>query len=224
MSAEDDSACAQFESPSALDKDKEGCPLLSSPVIHLIPGVGAHKLEKLRPEHLEQLYKQMQEDGKAAGTAHQAHRIICTALNEAVRRGYLARNPAVLAKAPRLDEPEVKPYSVEEVKRLLAEAVKLPQNSARWAVALALGLRQGEVRGLMWEDVDLDNAVIHVRRGRLQPKYFHGCGDICGRSPGYCRDRRQVRADTADTKSRSGRRTIGLPAELESLLRQHHME
>lgn len=70
---------------------------------HLIPGVGAHRIEKkLEPENLETLYRQMMRAGSAAGTAHQAHRTIRTALNEAVRRGHLIRNPATLAKPPSL--------------------------------------------------------------------------------------------------------------------------
>jgi integrase len=190
---------------------------------HLNPGVGAHRLEKLQPEHLERLYKKMQSNGSAAGTAHQAHRTIRTALNEAVRRGYLVRNPATLAKAPRLEEEEIEPYSVEEVQRLLLQ-VKDRRNSARWAVALALGLRQGEVLGLKWSDIDLKNGTLRVRRGRLRPKYAHGCEDDCGRKAGYCPERRQIRPDTDDTKSRAGRRTVGLPEELVKLLRSHKEE
>src|SRR5205814_9247627 len=121
---------------------------------HLIPGVDPHRLEKLQPEHLERFYVKMQRNGSAAGTAHQAHRTIRTALNEAVRRGHLVRNPASLAKAPRLKDEEIEPYDVEEVRRLLAEA-RQRRNSARWAIALALGLRQGEALGLKWSDVDL---------------------------------------------------------------------
>ncbi len=190
---------------------------------HLIPGVGAHRLEKLLPEHLERLYAKMQENGSSAGTAHQAHRTIRTALNEAVRRGYLSRNPATLAKAPRLTEEEIEPYSVEEVQRLLL-AVGERRNHARWAVALALGLRQGEALGLKWNDIDLGKGTLRVRRGRLRPKYAHGCADPCGKKPGYCPQRRQTRSDTDDTKSRAGRRTIGLPAELGKLLLQHQAE
>lgn len=190
---------------------------------HLIPGVGAHRLDKLEPEHLERLYARMQEQGSAAGTAHQAHRTIRTALNEAVRRGYLTRNPAVLAKAPRLAEKEIEPYSVEEVRRFLIEAGKRC-NSARWAVALALGLRQGEVLGLQWDDLDLSKGTLRVRRGRLRPTYAHGCDGKCGRKAGYCPERTTTRADTSDTKSRAGRRTVGLPDELVRLLRQHRQE
>ena len=83
--------------------------------VHLVPGLGKHRLDRLEPEHLEKLYVRMMKSGSAPATAHQAHRTIRTALNEAVRRGHLARNPAMLAKAPRLRDTEVEPYSVDDV-------------------------------------------------------------------------------------------------------------
>ncbi|MFD6803634.1 tyrosine-type recombinase/integrase [Streptomyces cyaneofuscatus] len=190
---------------------------------HLIPGLGAHRLEKLEPEHLERFYKKMQETGSAAGTAHQVHRTLRAALNEAVRRGHSIRNPATIAKAPRLEEDEVEPYSVEEVQRLLAEAGK-HRNTARWVIALALGLRQGEVLGMQWTDVDFELGVIRVRRGRLRPRYEHGCGNRCGRKPGFCPQKINVRRETKSVKSRAGQRPIGVPDELVDLLRRHKEE
>jgi len=187
---------------------------------HLIPGLGAHRLEKLEPEHLERFYKKMQDNGSSAGTAHQVHRTVRTALNEAVRRRHLNVNPARIAKAPRLEEEEVEPYSVEEIQSLLEEADK-QRNAAHWVIALALGLRQGEVLGLKWTDVDLDLGVLVVHRGRLRPRYKHGCGDRCGRKPGYCPQKINIRRETKDTKSRAGRRPIGVPDPLVKLLAQH---
>ncbi|MFF4605763.1 tyrosine-type recombinase/integrase [Streptomyces sp. NPDC001339] len=187
---------------------------------HLIPGLGAHRLEKLEPEHLERFYQKMQANGSAAGTAHQAHRTVNTALNEAVRRRHLSINPASIAKAPKVEEEEVEPYSVEEVQRLLIEAGK-HRNTARWVIALALGLRQGEVLGLRWEDVDFEAGVLLVRRNRLRPRYKHGCGDKCGRKPGYCPQKINTRRETKDTKTRAGKRTIGIPEQLLTLLRRH---
>ncbi|MCF3143506.1 tyrosine-type recombinase/integrase [Streptomyces platensis] len=187
---------------------------------HLIPGLGAHRLEKLEPEHLERFYQKMRANGSAAGTAHQAHRTVNTALNEAVRRRHLTTNPASIAKAPKFEEEEVEPYSLEEVQRLLAEATRV-RNTARWVIALALGLRQGEVLGLKWEDVDFEVGVILVRRGRLRPRYKHGCGDKCGRKPGYCPQKINVRRETKDTKTRAGKRPIGVPQELLRLLKRH---
>lgn len=118
---------------------------------HVIPAIGAHRLDRLEPEHLETLYAAMLDAGRAPATARQVHRTVRTALNEAVRRRHLRRNPAALAKPPRLPEWEIEPLSVDEVRQLLDTAGRR-RNAARWAVALALGLRQGEALGLRWSD------------------------------------------------------------------------
>ncbi|MEU5078117.1 MULTISPECIES: tyrosine-type recombinase/integrase [Streptomyces] len=196
--------------------------------VHLVPGIGKHRLDRLEPEHLESLYRRMQANGqRKAGTAHQAHRTARTALGEAVRRGYAAKNAAALAKPPRMeeDETEVEPYSLHEIKRLLVEA-RRHRNSARWMLALALGLRQGETLGLRWCDVDLENEYLKLRRNRLRPRYEHGCAETapCGRKAGYCPDRVQVRRETKNTKSRAGRRVVPLPGPLIVMLRSHAEE
>lgn len=182
--------------------------------------IGAHWLDKLQADHLEKLYAKMIRDGKAPGTAHHVHRTVRNALNEAKRRGYITQNPALVAKAPKLSSDEAEPYTVAEVRRLLA-LVADRRNGPRWVVALALGLRQGEVLALKWEHVDLDTGLIRVRRNRLRPKYEHGCGGTCGRKAGYCPERKQTRPDTGPTKSRAGRRVVGLPDPLTVLLKVH---
>ncbi|MFE5900004.1 tyrosine-type recombinase/integrase [Streptomyces sp. NPDC056488] len=188
---------------------------------HLIPGLGAHRLDRLKPEHIEAFYAKMQANGSKSATAHQAHRTLRTSLNEAVRRGHLGRNPVQLAKAPKTGEYDVEPYSVQEVQRLLKAAAR-HRNSARWAVALALGLRQGEVLGLRWEDVDLDGGFLVVRRSRHRPQYAHGCVEPCGRkAAGYCPQRVRTNPELAPTKSRAGRRAVGLPEQLVDLFKAH---
>lgn len=98
------------------------------------------------------------------------------------------------------------------------------RNGARWAVALALGLRQGEALGLKWSDVDLDAGILIVRRARLRPRWRHGCDGSCGQQHGgRCPQRIPERTETAETKSRAGRRTVGLPDQLVLLLRQHRV-
>ncbi|WP_329367835.1 tyrosine-type recombinase/integrase [Streptomyces sp. NBC_01483] len=187
---------------------------------HLIPGLGAHRLDKLKPEHIETFYSKMQANGSKPATAHQVHRTFRAALNEAVRRGHLGKNPVLLAKAPKVGEYEVEPYTVQEVQRLL-KAADRHRNSARWAVALALGLRQGEVLGLKWEDIDLDGGFLVVRRSRHRPQFAHGCAEPCGRKAGYCPQKRRSNPETSTTKSRAGRRAVGLPEQLADLLRAH---
>jgi integrase len=95
-------------------------------------------------------------------------------------------------------------------------------NSARWAIALALGLRQGEALGLKWSDVDLEAGSLVVRRSRQRPRWRHGCNGTCGRKmAGHCPNRIALRSETAETKSRAGRRVVGLPDELVKLLDRH---
>lgn len=194
---------------------------------HLIPGIGKHRLTALQPEHLERLYVGLLATTTNRGTltrpatAHQVHRTVRTALNEAVRRGYVSKNPALLARTPRIEDEEIVPYTVEEVKQLFAAAAQ-SRNGARWVIALALGLRQGEALGLKWSDVDWQTHTLTVSRTRLRPTYAHGCGGTCThRRAGDCPDRIKTRPDTDSTKSKAGRRLIGLPAELVDLLRTH---
>lgn len=198
---------------------------------HLIPGLGKHRLDKLTPEHLDRFYRKMLSEPmpktgrkRKPATVHQVHRTARAAFEQAQRRGHISSNPASLAKAPRVAEEEVEPYTVEEIQRLLV-ATGDRRNSTRWAMALALGFRQGEALGLKWADVDLDKGTVRIRRSRLRPKYKHGCDGECGKKyPGYCPDRKPIRPDTDDTKSRAGRRTVGLPPELVRLLAAHRVE
>jgi integrase len=144
-----------------------------------------------------------------------------TALNEAVRLGHIARTPGQLAKPPRLAEVEVEPLSVDDVRQLLAAPLDR-RNGARFALALALGLRKGEALGLQWRDVDLDAGTLVVRRALQRRPWRHGCGGSCGRKRGAdCPDRHGGGLVEVEVKSRAGRRGVGLPDPLVDLLRTH---
>ena len=80
-----------------------------------------------------------------------------------MRRQRLLTNPAALARPPRVERSEIEPLTADECREVLA-ASRGRLNAARWSVALALGLRQGEALGLMWDDIDLDAGVLRVRR------------------------------------------------------------
>jgi integrase len=132
----------------------------SSVYNHLIPGVGAHRLDKLSPEHLERLYAKLQQPkdkggkGLAAATVHLAHRTLRVALGEAMRRNRIVENVAKVAKPPRVDEDEIVPFTMDEARRILDTAAHV-RNGARFVVALTLGLRRGEALGLKWSDIDI---------------------------------------------------------------------
>src|SRR3954447_25184483 len=155
--------------------------------------LGHHRLDKLQPEHLEAFYALLEAEGLSSTTALLHHRVVSRALKVAMQRGRVARNVATLVDAPTARREEVKPLTAGEAKRLLQVAEDLP-NGARWSVALALGLRQGEALGLMWDVVDLDAGTLTVRRALQRQK---GKGLVL-----------------VEPKSRAGRRTVGLPDQL----------
>jgi integrase len=219
---------------------------------HLVPGLGAHRIDKLEPEHVEKLYGRMIRSGLAAGTVHHAHRTLRASLSEAVKRKHAALNVAMVAKPPRLDDEEIEPLTIEEARRLLAVASK-QRNAARWAVALTLGLRQGEALGLRWPLVDLTARKLRVRHGLQRRTWQHGCGDPhqcgtryhkttpcktscrrhklacptpcptdCTAHARWCPQRQGGGLVLDDVKSKAGRRTIALPAPLLDLLCAHH--
>jgi len=98
---------------------------------HLIPNLGAHRLNKIEPEHFERLYAKMLRDGLKPGTAHQIHRTARAAFREARKRRKITENPFDVVKAPRVDEQEVEPFEVEEIQALMGAALTRRNGAAR---------------------------------------------------------------------------------------------
>jgi integrase len=132
--------------------------------MHISPGIGRHRLNRLQPEHLEHFYSDLLEEGLSAATVLRAHRIISRALKVAMQRGRVHRNVAMLVDPPAQRRSEAATaLDLDESRAVLAAAAGL-RNSARWTVALALGLRQSEALALQWRDIDLLNNSLSVRR------------------------------------------------------------
>lgn len=167
---------------------------------HLIPSLGAHRLDRLRPEHVEKFYSACESEGMAPSYVLQMHRILSRALKVAHQRGRVARNVCELVDAPSVIREEVQPLTQEDARGILRAAAGR-RNSARWSVALALGLRQGEALGLLWDYVDLDAGMVRVR---WQLQRLAGRGLVL-----------------VEPKSRASRRTLALPRQLVDALRLH---
>ena len=196
---------------------------------HLIPEIGAHRIDKLRPEHLESMYRRLTDKigkhGKKLkpATIHQAHRTVRTALGEAVRRGHILSNPAQIARPPRIPEEEIIPFTKEEAKQIL-KACDTHRNGTRFVIALTLGLRKGEALGLQWRDIDLEARTLIVRRQIQRVPWQHGCPDEdpCGRQyAGHCPQKHGGGALAREVKSRAGRRALALPLALVDALKRH---
>lgn len=125
---------------------------------HIIPGLGHHRLPRLREHHVQHWLDQ---DAGAPRTVHHHRAVLRRALNVAVRRRYIDRNPALAVDLPDASWNGAKPLNLDEAKRLL-EATKGDRLHALWRLALDTGLRQSEILGLGWDDVDLDAGVVAV--------------------------------------------------------------
>lgn len=183
------------------------------------------RLTRLTPEHLESVYEALAERGVTATSVQGAHRTFRSCFGEAVRRGKLERNPATAARPGRGDEREIEPLTLVEAQALLEAAIK-KRNSARWQLALALGLRQGEVLGLQWDDVDLETGRIRIRRALQAGRWKHGCGDAkdCGVSAARCPKRHGGGLTVVAPKSKRAVRQLVLPGPLIAALKAHKSE
>ena len=189
---------------------------------HINPAIGRHRLDSLEPEHIEHLYAVLLAKGLNPGSVHHVRRTLNKALNDAIRRRRLPRNPVSLAHTPRYDPPEFEPLTVDEARRILAAAEDEP-NGVAFMLAISLGLRRGEVLGLSWPDVDLEAGRLNVRRQLERRNWRHGCADPdrCDERPSRCPERVDGGLVLAELKTKQSRRTLPLPPPLLVALRKH---
>ncbi|SNX61868.1 site-specific recombinase XerD [Streptomyces sp. TLI_55] len=167
--------------------------------LYLIPLLGAKRLESLGVADVRRFLVRLEKQTTAA-TAKESHRVLRSALSSACREELITRNVAKLVESPRTDNRELKPWSLDETLDFLAASRKDPLYAA-FVLAIAMGLRRGEIVGLRWSDLDLDNRVLYVRQQTQR--------------------RRGVLYDD-DPKSRR-RRAVPLPALCIAPLRWHRM-
>ncbi|WP_426243781.1 tyrosine-type recombinase/integrase [Nocardioides sp. LHG3406-4] len=182
---------------------------------YLIPLLGHIRLDKLDPDDIEAAWHHLAEIGNPMKgpdatpldptTVHWAHTILSRMLRLAMQKRMLAANPAGpdAMDAPAKSDKEVVPLPTEDWRKVLAAAVGT-WNAARWTVALAMGLRQGEALALRWEDIDLDGGSLRVRQTVFRLK---GKGLVFG-----------------PPKTERSKREVALPAPLVAELRKHRRE
>ncbi|MFC9258646.1 tyrosine-type recombinase/integrase [Streptomyces hydrogenans] len=167
--------------------------------LYLVPGIGSKRLESLSVADVRRFLVQLEKKTTAA-TAKESHRVLRTALTAACREELISRNVASLVEPPRPKARELSPWSLDETLDFLAASRRDPLY-ATFVLAIAMGLRRGELVGLRWADIDLDKRVLYVRQQTQR--------------------RRGVLYDD-DPKGRR-RRTVPLPAMCIAPLRWHRM-
>lgn len=173
---------------------------------HIIPHIGYILLQQLKPLHVQKLYHDLLENGRSDGKGGLSarsvlyiHRNLHEALEHAVRLQLVPRNVASLVTLPRAKQYKSEVYSPEELSNLLKVSqgtdMELPI-----VLAATLGLRRGEILGLLWSDIDLAEKKLSVCHNRVPTRQ----GSI-NKAP----------------KSASSSRTIELPDGVIPILKTH---
>lgn len=169
--------------------------------LHIAPELGSLPLASLTPQHLQRMYAKKLESGLSPATVNLIHIVLYGALKQARKWGLVGRNVAEDARPParaRLDGTD-KALTAPQVARLL-DAMAGHRYEPLWRTLLATGLRFGEAAALRWEDVDLEDRAIAVKR-------------TLTRVPGG--------SAFTPPKTARGRRIIPLPAAAAATLQAH---
>jgi integrase len=159
--------------------------------LHISPALGRIALKSLSAAHVQGFYRDRLDSGLSPTTVQKIHAVLHKALDQAASWSLVPRNPTESVKAPRPAPEEIRPLNREQAKALL-ETARRERFEALYVLAVTTGLRQGELLGLKWEDVDLENSLIRVRRTLIRHR-----GRLLLGEPKTKRSRRTVRLTEA---------------------------
>ena len=167
------------------------------------PHIGPKRLVELRPEHVLQMLRELERQGLSANTRRQARSVLRRALSDAVRYDVIGRNVAEFVKAPPKTSTKSKEvFTIEETRRLI-DAARGEGTELAILIALTLGARRGEILGLKWADIDLDEGTVDIQR-TLKRRNHHGLV-------------------LDEPKTASGRRKLPLTQALTASIRSHRL-
>ncbi len=169
---------------------------------HIKPHLSGVPLQKLAVIHIQGLYSAMARDGKSAETIRLTHAVLRRALKQGVRWRLIPYNVCADVDRPRVAKADIAPLNAEQVAKFL-KVTEHDRHSALFTLAIAAGMRSGELFGLQWPDVDLKAGVIMVTHTltELQGKLF-----------------------LTEPKAAKGRRCINLPAVAIEALKKHRKQ
>jgi len=140
----------------------------------LLPAFGNAKLNQLNLERINRYYAKLTAERRGTRTIRLIHSVLHSALEHALRIGLISKNPSSGAILPRKQNREMKIFNEEQVSVFLI-AAESSRFKLIYRIALATGMRQSEILGLKWEDVDWIKSAITVQR---QAQFVNGSGIV----------------------------------------------
>jgi integrase len=144
------------------------------------------------------LYREKLDSGLSSATVRKMHSILRKALKQAVLDGLIPRNACDAVKPPKVERKEIKPLDREQAKTLL-EAASGDRLEALYVLAVHTGMREGELLGLKWEDVDLERGLLRLRYALVREGGKVVLGDL--KTP---KSRRSIRLTAVATNALRG--------------------
>lgn len=136
---------------------------------YILEELGYIKLEDLKPMHLQSFYTNCSKKGLSNKTILYFHRIIHCALKQAMKWQFITRNVADC-----VDTPKPKKYNALFLNDAeVSDLIKAITNTDLYIpvmIAISTGMRRGEILGLIWDNVDLDNGTIKVTQALYPTK------------------------------------------------------
>jgi integrase len=142
---------------------------------HLLPHLGHVPVAKLTAADIDDVYAYLLRRGSrddrplSPATVHRVHVVLHRALGQAVRWEWIWLNPAALASPPRVEPADIRPPSVEQIRRLLAVVRAEDVDFFTYLhLAVMTGARRGQLLALRWSDVNFDHAAIGFARALVE--------------------------------------------------------
>lgn len=161
----------------------EGC------IGKLKAGLGTIKASELTALQIDGFLRELEATDSARGR-QMLFGTLRTAYRWAVKKNLVVRSPVDRADPVKVEAPEIRAWSKDEVRTFLASVDNVDRYAALWTLALSSGMRQGEMLALSWSDVDLAGKRVKVRHTLLEVN-----GKVLGLGP---------------PKSKAGVRTVAI--------------
>jgi len=131
---------------------------------YIEPKFGDRALDTIKPEEIQVFYNGLVAEGYSKSTITLVSVVLGAMFKRAVMNGYITSNPIEKAVLPKNKKRSKKRALTIEEQKLLMKYVKNQKIEKFVVLALATGMRPGELTGLVWEDVDFEKREITVRR------------------------------------------------------------